>query len=31
VPYSQVSWLKVSAYFSNAIVSSSATMSSERP
>ncbi len=31
VPYSQVSWLKVSAFFSNATVSSSATMSSERP
>lgn len=31
VPYSQVSWLKVSAFFSNATVSASATMSSERP
>ncbi len=31
VPYSQVSWLKVSAFFSNATVSSSATMSSEKP
>jgi Flp pilus assembly protein TadG len=31
VPYSQVTWLKVPGYFSNATISASATMSSERP
>ena len=31
VPYSQVSWLKVSEFFSNATIAASATMSSERP
>jgi Flp pilus assembly protein TadG len=31
VTYSQVSWLKVSGYLSNATINASATMSSERP
>lgn len=31
VPYNQVSWLKISGYFSGATISASATMSSERP
>jgi Flp pilus assembly protein TadG len=31
VPYSQVSWLKVSVFFPNTILSASATLSSERP
>ena len=31
VPYSQVSWLKVSWFFKNATINASATMSSERP
>ena len=31
VPYSQVSWLKLSGFFGGATISASATMSSERP
>jgi Flp pilus assembly protein TadG len=31
VPYSQVSWLPTSFFFQGAMISSSATMSSERP
>jgi Flp pilus assembly protein TadG len=31
VPYSQVSWLPTSFFFQGAVISSSATMSSERP
>jgi hypothetical protein len=31
VSYNQVSWLKFSRFFNNATISSSATMSSERP
>jgi hypothetical protein len=31
VPYSQVTWLKVSGFFDDATINASATMSSERP
>jgi Flp pilus assembly protein TadG len=31
IPYSQVSWLKLSGFFNNATITASATMSSERP
>ena len=31
VPYSQVSWLPTSFFFQGAVITSSATMSSERP
>lgn len=31
IPYSQVSWLKLSSFFNDATINTSATMSSERP